>query len=67
MGTGRREPEGYLLNREDLACVFLDQGKNLCTIHETRPLVCRPFACGSERREQLVELGIRAQEFKTPS
>jgi len=31
-------------NHEDsMACVFLDEASNLCTIHETRPLVCRLF------------------------
>jgi Fe-S-cluster containining protein len=43
--SGERELEGYLLNGKDLACVFLDREKNLCTIHETRPLACRLFDC----------------------
>jgi Fe-S-cluster containining protein len=54
---------GYLLNgREDMACVFLDQGTNCCTIYETRPLVCRLFDCEGEGREQLIELGIMERE-----
>ena len=56
--SGERELEGYLLNGEDLACVFLDQRTNLCTIYETRPLACRLFDCDGEGREQLIELGI---------
>lgn len=54
---------GYLLNsREDMACVFLDRASNLCTIYETRRLVCRLFDCAGEGREQLIELGIIARE-----
>ena len=57
--SGKRELEGYLLNsREDMACVFLDREKNLCTIYETRPFGCRVFDCDREGREQMIELGI---------
>lgn len=56
-GTGKDELTGYLLNGKDGACVFLDQVTNLCTIHATRPLVCRLFNCDGEGREQLIELG----------
>jgi Fe-S-cluster containining protein len=57
--SGKRELEGYLLNsRDDMACVFLDREKNLCTIYETRPLGCRVFDCDREGREQMIELGI---------
>jgi Fe-S-cluster containining protein len=41
--SGLRELEGYLLNGDDLACMFLDQATNLCTIYDTRPLACRLF------------------------
>lgn len=45
--TGRRELQGFLLNSSanDYACAFLDQRTSLCTIHETRPLICRLFDC----------------------
>jgi Fe-S-cluster containining protein len=56
--SGQPELEGYLLNGKDLACVFLDQKTNLCTIYETRPLTCRLFDCDGAGREQLIELGI---------
>lgn len=58
--SGRSELIGYLLNskRNDYACAFLDRGTNLCTIYETRPLVCRLFDCDGEDRHQLIELGI---------
>jgi Fe-S-cluster containining protein len=57
--NGHREVVGYVLNsRDDIACVFLDRDTNLCTIHETRPLLCRLFDCDGEGREQLIELGI---------
>jgi Fe-S-cluster containining protein len=57
--SGQRELEGYMLNsRDDMACVFLDRRTNLCTIHATRPLLCRLFDCDGEGRERLIELGI---------
>ena len=57
------EVEGYMLNdREDIACVFLDRQTNLCTIYETRPLVCRLFDCAGDGREQLIELGVLNRE-----
>ncbi len=57
-GTGQRELEGYLLNGKDVACVFLDQQTNACTIYETRPLACRLFDCDGDGRQQLIGLGI---------
>ena len=57
--SGKPELEGFLLNsRDDMACIFLDRRKNLCTIYETRPLACRVFDCDREGREQMIELGI---------
>jgi hypothetical protein len=56
--SGTRELIGYLLNAEDGPCTFLDRQTNLCTIHETRPLMCRLFSCDGNDREDLVELGI---------
>lgn len=41
--SGERELQGYLLNGKDGRCVFLDDVSSLCTIHATRPLVCRLF------------------------
>lgn len=48
---GRKEIGGYLLNSRDNggACVFFDRQTRLCTIHETRPLVCRLFNCDEEQ------------------
>jgi len=43
--NGTREHIGYLLNGGDGPCVFLDRETKLCTIHTTRPLVCRVFDC----------------------
>ena len=43
------EPIGYLLNGKDGPCVFLDRETKLCTIHDTRPLMCRVFNCDLER------------------
>jgi len=42
---------GYLLNdrQNGGACHFFDAEAG-CTIHETRPLMCRLFDCDSERR-----------------
>lgn len=58
--SGERELIGYLLNSStnDMACIFLDQTTNACTIYETRPTGCRAFDCDGEGREQLIELGI---------
>ena len=39
------EVEGYLLNAPDGPCAFLDRKTGLCTIYDTRPLVCRLFRC----------------------
>src|SRR5947209_4680247 len=41
--SGQRELEGFMINGKDLACVFLDRTTDLCTIYETRPLICRLF------------------------
>jgi Fe-S-cluster containining protein len=59
--TGEKVLVGYFLNdQEGSGCVFLAQQSNLCTIYETRPLVCRLFNCDEgEGFEQLVELGIK--------
>ncbi len=48
---GRKEVGGYLLNSRDNggACVFFDRQTRLCTIHHTRPLVCRLFNCDAEQ------------------
>ncbi|MDZ4683525.1 MAG: YkgJ family cysteine cluster protein [Planctomycetaceae bacterium] len=47
------EPIGYLLNdaANGGACRFFDRTTRLCTIHETRPLVCRVFNCDQERAD----------------
>jgi Fe-S-cluster containining protein len=56
--SGKRELEGYLLNTgKDNACAFLDQDTNLCSIHATRPLICRLFDCDGDGRQQLIDLG----------
>lgn len=52
------EQIGYLLNAKDGPCVFLDRTTNLCTIYDTRPLMCRLFDCDGQDREKMVELGI---------
>jgi len=65
--SGQRELEGYLLNTgENGACVFLDDKTNLCTIYETRPLLCRVFDCDGEAREQLLDLGILERTSDAP-
>jgi Fe-S-cluster containining protein len=48
---GRKEVGGYLLNSGENggACRFFDRTARLCTIHETRPLVCRLFNCDAEQ------------------
>ena len=50
------ELSGYLLNAKDGPCVFLDRETNLCTVHPTRPLVCRLFDCDRYQEERLVQL-----------
>lgn len=62
--NGHRKVIGYLLNSrgDDMACVFLDRATNRCTIHETRPLLCRLFDCDGADREQLVEIGAFEEE-----
>jgi Fe-S-cluster containining protein len=39
--------EGYLLNDpgNGYACHFFDRTRRLCTIYDTRPLMCRLFDC----------------------
>lgn len=66
--NGHREVIGYMLNSrgEDMACVFLDRETNRCTIHETRPLLCRLFDCDGAGREHLVEIGVFDQETASP-
>lgn len=59
--SGQPELTGYILNSKTngYACAFLDKTTNLCTIHGTRPLICRLFNCDSgEGREQMIELGL---------
>jgi Fe-S-cluster containining protein len=54
------KPIGYLLNGQGGPCVFVDRHTKQCTIHETRPLVCRVFNCDRERlrlEEVLSEIG----------
>ncbi len=46
--SGNGELIGYILNGKDTACIFLDRQTKLCTIHDTRPLVCRVFNCDSD-------------------
>ncbi len=48
------EPEGYLLNDRNngMACTFFDRDARLCTIYETRPLVCRVFDCDSYEHKE---------------
>ena len=43
---------GYTLNDREKhgACHFFDQEQRLCTIYETRPLMCRVFNCDAERQ-----------------
>lgn len=57
--NGKRELIGYFMNSKanGYACEFLDRKTNLCTIYQTRPLLCRLFNC-DEKREDLIELGI---------
>lgn len=52
------EQIGYMLNAKDGPCIFLDRQTNLCTIYETRPLMCKLFDCDGEDRTRMVELGI---------
>lgn len=54
----QKELAGYLLNAKDGPCAFLDRQTNLCTIYDSRPLICRLFDCEGEDRERLIELGI---------
>ncbi len=62
--SGQPEIEGYMLNSKanDYACAFLDRQTNLCTIYETRPLICRLFDCDEKNREDLIELGIISRD-----
>lgn len=64
------EPVGHLLNdrSNDMACHFFDREHRLCTIYETRPLMCRVFNCDVERCSgELVELlNYQPDSAKTP-
>ncbi|MGE0533463.1 MAG: YkgJ family cysteine cluster protein [Pirellulales bacterium] len=46
--SGDRQLIGYILNGKDAACIFLDRRTKLCTIYETRPLVCRVYNCDTD-------------------
>ena len=62
---------GYLLNdpRNGGACHFFDRERRLCTIYETRPLMCRVFNCDAERRSgDLADLlSYQPDSTETPS
>ena len=64
--SGKEELIGYMLNspKNDMACIFLDQKTNACTIYETRPLGCRVFDCDGQGKDQLIELGILDRKNK---
>ena len=51
--SGKKELIGWMLNSKEneYACAFLDQKTNLCTIHDTRPLLCRLFDCDAEQSD----------------
>ena len=53
-----------MLNSADngYACAFLDCPSGLCTIYETRPLICRLFDCDGDGREQMIELGFMSRD-----
>ena len=52
-GQGPRELIGYLLyDTQKRSCPFFNKETRLCTIWETRPLVCRVFNCDIEREER---------------
>ena len=51
-GQGPRELIGYILNTGSTGCGFYDSQKQVCTIHETRPLISRVFNCDVEREER---------------
>ena len=47
---GPKEQIGWFLNDPEHGhCVFFDPQTRLCTIHATRPLICRLFDCDAER------------------
>lgn len=48
---GEKIVGGYLLNslENEGACAFFDRQTRLCTIHDTRPLICRLFNCDQEQ------------------
>ncbi|MEX1096292.1 MAG: YkgJ family cysteine cluster protein [Planctomycetales bacterium] len=48
-----RELIGYMLNdkENEFACRFFDRHTRLCTIYDTRPLICRLFNCDTERKK----------------
>jgi len=51
------EPEYFLLDTHDGACIFLDESEDnrikFCRIHAIRPQVCREWQPGLERKECL--------------
>ena len=51
MRTGVKEQVGWMLGRTDGHCVFFDPENRLCTIYDTRPLVCRVFNCDGPEGE----------------
>jgi Fe-S-cluster containining protein len=52
--TGVKEQIGWLLNGNDGPCVFFDRQTRLCTIYETRPLVCRLYNCDDGQLEKFL-------------
>lgn len=51
-GPMYRDQPLYLLNSQEGPCVFLRRdrdGIGVCSIYDTRPLVCRLFRCDSSR------------------
>lgn len=56
-GQGPKDLIGYMLNDGDnnSACRFFDRQSRRCTIHDTRPLICRVFDCDEEGKERWPE------------
>ena len=52
--SGVKEQIGWLLNGKGGPCVFFDRQTRLCTIHETRPLVCRLYNCDESNIDELL-------------
>jgi len=61
------ELEGYLLNGTGGPCVFLDRNTMLCTIYETRPLVCRLFDCPEDWSAHEINDVREADQERDPS